>query len=585
MEDGSILTGNHQRTTVHNCVMTKNGEKKKGFVLLQTLPLEDLSNGNVNIWLFIPYSDLQNFLNFYRGDQSRRIYVISSDKIYGKSNIDLQDKGIEIDKLQKYHNGDYIYLHLKENMDIGFAIGINRDSLEKEYYRMFKGSLVMYFLCLLSLLIITLKMTKNSYAPIQRILTILPESKPESEKQHDRNEYELIEEALRTYNSSKNRIIDEIYNSNPLIENYAVSNILKGKAKEGNPEISYFNEVRKFNDYFCMVLNKNYSYQTKKLEVNKLLATFSQVVTFEYETEGYDLWIVSYDGSSKIEIADSICEVFKDYGYKTSSLGIGKTYGNIIDLNHSITEAQTAANYGFLQMSYLPFYETIEAFEENAHELILPDKDMEQLQEGISNKDEKEIMETYRKILSYIKLQSLVSIEKYYEGIDRMNQAISENLAKEYQSVSYTTIRIHVDPRNFETEDDFLSALLVQLRSLLGSTRIRYTKQTIAKNDRILKYINEHLTDSNLSLSQVSDEMNYNASYFGRYFKEQFGVNFHEYVAGLRIELAAKYLKESQGNIKEIALKVGFTTDVTFRRSFKNYIGMSPSQFSNSFDK
>lgn len=32
-------------------------------------------------------------------------------------------------------------------------------------------------------------------------------------------------------------------------------------------------------------------------------------------------------------------------------------------------------------------------------------------------------------------------------------------------------------------------------------------------------------------------------------------------------------------NVQEIALKCGFTNDVTFRRTFKMYVGVTPSQF------
>lgn len=99
----------------------------------------------------------------------------------------------------------------------------------------------------------------------------------------------------------------------------------------------------------------------------------------------------------------------------------------------------------------------------------------------------------------------------------------------------------------------------------------------------IRQYVEEHLADANLSLSETARVTRYTSTYFGKYFKEQFGCAFQQYVAVRRIECAKKYLLEDPErrnmSIQEIALACGFTNDVTFRRTFKRYTGVTPSQF------
>ena len=73
--------------------------------------------------------------------------------------------------------------------------------------------------------------------------------------------------------------------------------------------------------------------------------------------------------------------------------------------------------------------------------------------------------------------------------------------------------------------------------------------------------------------------MHYTATYFGKYFKEQFGCTFQKYVASRRIECAISLMEKKNMNVQEIALKCGFTNDVTFRRTFKMYVGVTPSQY------
>ena len=52
------------------------------------------------------------------------------------------------------------------------------------------------------------------------------------------------------------------------------------------------------------------------------------------------------------------------------------------------------------------------------------------------------------------------------------------------------------------------------------------------------------MTDANLSLNETARIMHYTATYFGKYFKEQFGCAFQEYVAVRRIECAKECLSE-----------------------------------------
>jgi len=84
------------------------------------------------------------------------------------------------------------------------------------------------------------------------------------------------------------------------------------------------------------------------------------------------------------------------------------------------------------------------------------------------------------------------------------------------------------------------------------------------------------------------------AGYFGissslvsRLFTEQHGERFHDYVNKQRIQKSMEYLVSVDGkmDILEIALSVGYTSDATFRRLFKKYVGVSPSEYRASMWK
>jgi len=100
-------------------------------------------------------------------------------------------------------------------------------------------------------------------------------------------------------------------------------------------------------------------------------------------------------------------------------------------------------------------------------------------------------------------------------------------------------------------------------------------KQYIQK---ALQYIAGHF-QFDISLDEVAAYVNLNSSYFSHYFKKQVGVNFVEYVTRIRLQEAQLLLSEPDIKIKEIASKVGFRDARYFAKIFKNYMGVTPSQY------
>jgi AraC-like DNA-binding protein len=65
---------------------------------------------------------------------------------------------------------------------------------------------------------------------------------------------------------------------------------------------------------------------------------------------------------------------------------------------------------------------------------------------------------------------------------------------------------------------------------------------------------------------------------FGREFKEQFGMDFREYVLRYRIREACRLLRNPQASITEVGYTVGFGEPSYFTKMFKKLVGLLPSQ-------
>lgn len=96
---------------------------------------------------------------------------------------------------------------------------------------------------------------------------------------------------------------------------------------------------------------------------------------------------------------------------------------------------------------------------------------------------------------------------------------------------------------------------------------------------RVSALVDDNLTNPALSLKMLADSCGISPSYASRCFAEQFGCHFLDYVNNRRIEKAKVMLAEGSLSIGEVALRVGYASDVTFRRLFKSHEGFSPSRF------
>ena len=66
---------------------------------------------------------------------------------------------------------------------------------------------------------------------------------------------------------------------------------------------------------------------------------------------------------------------------------------------------------------------------------------------------------------------------------------------------------------------------------------------------------------------------------FSRSFRETYGITFQDYVIRYRILEACRLLQDPNANITDVAFAVGFNDASYFSRTFRRYIGMSPSNY------
>ncbi len=108
--------------------------------------------------------------------------------------------------------------------------------------------------------------------------------------------------------------------------------------------------------------------------------------------------------------------------------------------------------------------------------------------------------------------------------------------------------------------------------------------KTIKGNDeilmeRVMKAISHHLDDSDFGVIQLSKEVGLSKTHLQRKLKDLTGLSIAEFIRNVRLEQAARLLKEQKINISQVAYTVGFSNLSHFSTVFKKHFGFTPTEY------
>lgn len=95
----------------------------------------------------------------------------------------------------------------------------------------------------------------------------------------------------------------------------------------------------------------------------------------------------------------------------------------------------------------------------------------------------------------------------------------------------------------------------------------------------ILRYIQEHLSDPELSLRSVAGLFFYSEKYFSALFRKKTGTHFTDHLAELRIRHAISLIDGGMRSVTELSDASGFSNSTYFSKVFKKTTGRTPAVY------
>ena len=100
--------------------------------------------------------------------------------------------------------------------------------------------------------------------------------------------------------------------------------------------------------------------------------------------------------------------------------------------------------------------------------------------------------------------------------------------------------------------------------------------------ERIMKSVNANMSNPAYTVDTMAEEVGISRAQLHRKMKEMTGIATGKFLRNLRMEQAARLLREGKINVAQIADRVGYADQAHFSTAFKSHFGQSPSEYAET---
>ncbi len=432
--------------------------------------------------------------------------------------------------------------------------------------------------------------TKKIYTPIEDLALMFEDNPDNSIKNTNmlKRLHSSIQETLETNNS----LYDKYTNALPLVQERYLINLLNSN-EHYTPDKEHIDIPIDFKyDYFCSIVIKlkptdEFYNLYNKLEYNAIKNGIHNIIESEF-TEKYEVYIIPSETDTLYVLLNlpddnesddilSILSSFRsvmdyDKNYMTVKIGIGGIYPHLSGLKKSHHEAVNSVS-SIIGLTHIRI---------NNDENKLDTYDF-----GIN--DENILLNHL--ILGHSEEAKAAIEEILSKNIQRnVSDTVIMQLYIQILNVVFKVMRMKKIDYDPENSGDFhiIAEIMKQSVPEVHDTVFRYisviTEHTDTTSGKkldirsVIDYIDKNYS-SDIGLEAIADNFSTAPKYLSKLIKDKLGVNFTDYLAGLRITAAKKLLSETDLTVSEIYEQVGFTNRNTFIRTFKKNTGLTPSDY------
>lgn len=584
-------------------VINQNADKKM-LTYLFPIPTKKFNPYGTVIFL-INEAKLTNLIEDILGEFHGSVYILDEDKNILAS----KNKGISLDdesgiQLIQNHSAPGIksieWNNEKFSLSSVRSVTTGWDFLTIMPTDQFLSRVIqmkIFILFIFSILVIiglgtAIILSKNQYRPIRNLADFAKTYGSQSPKSHEKNELELIHETIDGAFGDNKNLLEQIDAQRPLVREQSLIKLLKGDFKERKEtdDLFTFHQLQMPGSYFFVMLISIGDHLKSHIPAQDRDEILEKLSQFPFHGGiGYGVELIHDNAIALIINMDEMKEDFKqkqeavahpllvflrEFDSISPMITIGKTYRDMMQVNRSFIEASAAMEYKVKGgKNNLIFFDEINDFQEQIS--WYPIEEQVKFVQSLKQGDHAVAQETLKVMMNSIaeREQSILLLKcMCFDVINTLFRTLNEMNLSEYSK----KIKGLLEFGSLQELEGRLNDLVLEICGVVD--RNKESKNTNLRNE-IVNYIQNHFKSFDLSLEKAAEQFGLSVSYLSRFFKDQMGSTFTDYVVYLRFEEVKRELKHSDKPIKEIIKGTGYMGISNFIEKFKKIEGITPGKY------
>ena len=392
---------------------------------------------------------------------------------------------------------------------------------------------------------------------------------------------EQLSEEARFLATHKIKTFEELSNYQDDI-NFKIKEILDQRerlwakrklSKDGNEMHEYAEQISSLNDKLIKLRKRVELCEDIKTRVPKIDNNLSELDTqeeMEKETKDVDI---------REMVAEWLWKELKENCGMRGPVYVGRIYADPMEICRSFIEAAALADdYRILGNRHFLLFEEIQGEETQTQYPVLEQAVYIQC---LKQANEKAALEALHNMIHEIeKLKSFVMMQCLcFDIINVAIRTLDSMKGFEIQNLDMKKLCTFGSLPEFEEK---VSALTVQICQQYSKFK---TKQNDQLKAEILNYVNGHYGDCGMGLDLLSEQFGISVNQLSRFFKQETGCTFIQYITMLRMDKARELLMNTDIPVKDIVAQIGYIDAANFVRKFKGYEGITPGQYREKMRK
>ncbi|MGF7047681.1 AraC-like DNA-binding protein [Paenibacillus sp. DS2015] len=557
-------------------------------ISLQTLDRTIKTEENATVYILNKQGDLM-----YASDPAKEMFndkqlqqisiAIGSENDTGmvtQENMDHQSVQFIYAK-SNYNN--WIYLTILDQTEIAKSLKITK-------YGLFTMGLVLMIFIVVVAYIISVFFTKP-ILQIKRSLSKVPQS-------NSKNEIEWIIDSIDMILTEKESLENLIQAEMPQLETQLILNLFRNRIspEEIVKKLHRFGYQKTENQMHVAMLVQLDNFGGREssdkdvllLAINKIV---EEVVPKQQRmfpvilNDNTQATILSFTGMSEQEMNKKILDYAKallravsDYLHLSISIGISTPYEDLLESKKAAEMSKQALHQRLnLGKESIIFYGDISKVVSGPVLLHYPTELESQLFDAIRIGDKDQVSQHLYPFLAEMmgknknSMNFEVMLVRLVNNLIQLEQQLGINvlLTQDNHKLYHTLL----DIRNPEEVEHMLVDQVIY--PMVNSMREKTNNQFRGVSEQIIAIVSTEY-DQELTLEIIGERLHYSPNYLSRIFKKEYGTVFSEYLKNYRLEIAKKWLIETDMTVKEIAERLQYNNPQNFIRSFRKEEHVTP---------